>query len=74
MRRKCGSGDARRCRWRGALLQVCCVWRIAFFDPHRGHRLTGKNIGILCTVDRTKNYEDETHQPSTGGTDGGVGC
>ena len=53
---------SRRCRWRRALLQVCCAWCLVFatcYDLWTGHKI---------------NYEDETHHPSTGGTDGGGGC
>ena len=69
MRRRCGSGDARRHQWRSALLQVCGGGCFAFFVS-----LSSIPDTDLRHTTVRKNYEDETRHPSSGGTTGGAGC
>ena len=56
----------RRCRWRGALLQVCWCCSVLSLGAIRAN---------FCSATYGKiKHEDETRHPCNRGTDGGAGC
>ena len=71
MRRRCGSGGASD-PGGGARCCRCVVVGALLFADSLCSNLIQTEIDTPCNW--TKNYEDETHHRSTGGTDGGAGC